>query len=203
MALWEVPYLPIDPADVGRGYDSVMRVNSQSGKGGISYLLETGYGLTMPRRLQVEFSAVVQKLADATGGELSGEQLWNLFRAEYLQRAEPVKLIAHHSTETGERVSVQLEVEVFGRRMVLQGIGNGPLDAAVHALGVPLRLDGYEEKATSGGSDASAIAFVELAAPGVAGSAFGVGQHTNIVTASVLALVSGINRLHAARGGRA
>ncbi len=198
---WEVPYLPIDPADVGRGYDSVVRVNSQSGKGGISYLLETGYGLAMPRRLQVEFSAVVQKVADATGGELSAEQLWKLFRAEYLQRVEPVKLIAHHSTETGERVSVQLEVEVFGRRMVLQGIGNGPLDAAVHALGVPLRLDGYEERATSGGSDASAIAFVELAAPGVAGSAFGVGQHTNIVTASVLALVSGVNRLHARGAG--
>ena len=108
-----------------------------------------------------------------------------------------MRLIAHHSAEAGDRVSVQLDVEVFGRRMVLQGIGNGPLDATVHALGIPLRLDSYEEKATSGGSDASAIAFVELATPGVAGSAFGVGKHVNIVTATVLALVSGVNRLYA------
>ena len=196
-AVWEVPYLPIDPADVGRSYDSVVRVNSQSGKGGIAFLLETGYGLVMPRRAQVEFSAVVQREADATGTELSAARLWSLFQSEYLDRHDPVRYVAHHSVEDGERVRVQVELEVAGRRTVVEGIGNGPLDAAVHALGVPVRLDSYEERAIGSGSDASAIAFVELAAPGVAGSTFGVGRHTNIVTASVLAVISGINRLHA------
>ena len=196
-AVWEVPYLPIDPADVGRSYDSVVRVNSQSGKGGIAFLLETGYGLVMPRRAQVEFSAVVQREADATGTELSAARLWSLFQSEYLDRHDPVRYVAHHSVEDGERVRVQVELEVGGRRTVVEGIGNGPLDAAVHALGVPVRLDSYEERAIGSGSDASAIAFVELAAPGVAGSTFGVGRHTNIVTASVLAVISGINRLHA------
>ena len=196
-AVWEVPYLPIDPADVGRSYDSVVRVNSQSGKGGIAFLLETGYGLVMPRRAQVEFSAVVQREADATGTELSAARLWSLFQSEYLDRHDPVRYVAHHSVEDGERVRVQVELEVAGRRTAVEGIGNGPLDAAVHALGVPVRLDSYEERAIGSGSDASAIAFVELAAPGVAGSTFGVGRHTNIVTASVLAVISGINRLHA------
>jgi len=100
-AIWEVPYLPIDPADVGRSYDSVVRVNSQSGKGGIAFLLETAHGLVMPRRAQVEFSAVVQQVADETGGELTAAQLWDLFQQEYLQRATPVKLLAHHSIEDG------------------------------------------------------------------------------------------------------
>jgi 2-isopropylmalate synthase len=194
-AIWEVPYLPIDPADVGRSYDSVVRVNSQSGKGGIAFLLETAHGLVMPRRAQVEFSAVVQQVADETGGELTAAQLWDLFQQEYLQRVTPVKLVAHHSVEDGARVRVQLELDVNGRRVRREGLGNGPLDAAVHALGLPLRLDAYEERAIGSGSDARAIAFVELAHPDIAGARFGVGQDTNIVTASIQAVICGVNRL--------
>ncbi|WP_337878315.1 2-isopropylmalate synthase [Caldimonas sp.] len=194
-AIWEVPYLPIDPADLGRSYDSVVRVNSQSGKGGIAFLLETAYGLVLPRRAQIEFSAVVQKVADDTGGELSAQQLWELFEREYLRREQPLKLLAHHGMEDGARVGLQLEVEFQGQRLRLEGWGNGPLDAAVHALGLPLRLDSYEERAIGSGSDARAIAFVELAHPDVAGTRFGVGQDTHIVTASLRALISALNRM--------
>ena len=196
-AVWEVPYLPIDPADVGRTYDSIVRVNSQSGKGGIAYLLESGYGLVMPRRLQVEFSAAVQRVADASGSELNAPALWQLFSDEYLAPREPLRYVSHESHEHGGRVEMQLTVDVNGRRMQLHGSGNGPLDAAVHALGLPVRIDGYEERALQGGSDAQAAAFVELAWPGAAGSAFGVGVHTSILSASILAVVSGINRWHA------
>lgn len=195
-AVWEVPYLPIDPADVGRTYDSIVRVNSQSGKGGIAYLLESSYGLVMPRRLQVEFSAAVQRVADASGTELNAPALWQLFSDEYLAPREPLRYVSHESHEHGGRVEMQLTVDADGRRMQLHGSGNGPLDAAVHALGLPVRIDGYEERALQGGSDAQAVAFVELAWPGAAGSAFGVGVHTSILSASILAVVSGINRWH-------
>ncbi|MCM5681713.1 2-isopropylmalate synthase [Schlegelella sp. S2-27] len=196
-AVWEVPYLPIDPADVGRTYDSIVRINSQSGKGGIAYLLESGYGLVMPRRLQVEFSAAVQRVADASGSELSARSLWQLFDDEYLASRPPLRYVSHESHERDGRVEIQLTVEATGRRMQLHGSGNGPLDAAVHALGLPVRIDSYEERALQGGSDAQAVAFVELAWPGIAGSAFGVGLHTSILSASILALVSGVNRWHA------
>ncbi|TCP07499.1 2-isopropylmalate synthase [Caldimonas thermodepolymerans] len=196
-AYWEVPYLPIDPADVGRTYDSIVRVNSQSGKGGIAFLLETGYGLVMPRRLQVEFSAAVQRVADATGTELSAQALWELFSEEYLVPREPLRYVAHDSRERDGHVDVQLTVELRGQRMQLHGRGNGPLDAAAQALGLPVRIDSYEERGLQGGSDASAVAFVELAWPGEAGSAYGVGVHTSILSASILALVSGVNRWHA------
>ncbi|WKB51528.1 2-isopropylmalate synthase [Eleftheria terrae] len=200
-AAWEVPYLPIDPADVGRSYDSIVRVNSQSGKGGIAYLLEAGHGLVMPRRLQVEFSAAVQQVADHSGGELNAADLWQLFVDEYLAPGEPLRYVSHDSHEQGGRVHLSLQVEAGGQVLQLTGHGNGPLDAAVQALGLPLRIDSYEERALQSGSDARAVAFVEIGWPGLAGSLFGAGVHTSIVSASIQALISGINRWQAREPG--
>ncbi|MCW7539534.1 2-isopropylmalate synthase [Aquabacterium sp. A7-Y] len=195
--VWDVPYLPIDPADLGRTYDSIVRVNSQSGKGGIAYLLEAAYGLVMPRRLQVEFSAAVQRVADSSGGELTAPALWQLFVDDYLTPSEPLRYVSHDSHERDGLVQLNLTVESGGRTVHLSGRGNGPLDAAVQALGVPLRLDSYEERGLQSGSDALAVAFVEIGLPGAAGSLFGAGVHSSIVSASIQALLSGINRWHA------
>ena len=206
--LWNVPYLPIDPADVGRNYDSVIRVNSQSGKGGVAYLLETEYGIVMPRRLQVEFSREVQQVTDATGGEMSASAIWTLFRATYLDRAAPLHYVEHHLFEHGDIQGIRLVVEADGRRQTLLGEGNGPIDAAVHALrtlGVDVQVRSFEERSISAsedGGNARACAFLELRAVneragGHGGDLYGVGIDTNIVTASMRALVSGVNRLHA------
>ncbi|MBW4049258.1 MAG: 2-isopropylmalate synthase [Proteobacteria bacterium] len=193
--IWEVPYLPVDPADLGRAYDSVIRVNSQSGKGGIAYLLESAYGLVMPRRLQVEFSGVVQQHTDATGAEVTAQELWAMFNAEYVQAAQPLHYVAHHLNEHGEQQGIRLELEVGGKRLVLRGEGNGPIDAAVQALHLPLVVHSYEERALGLGSGARAVAMVELAMEGMPATTFGVGIDPNIVTASIRAIVSGANRL--------
>jgi 2-isopropylmalate synthase len=193
--IWEVPYLPVDPADLGRAYDSVIRVNSQSGKGGIAYLLESAYGLVMPRRLQVEFSGVVQQHTDATGAEVTAQELWAMFNAEYVQAAQPLHYVAHHLNEHGQQQGIRLELEVGGKRLVLRGEGNGPIDAAVQALHLPLVVHSYEERALGLGSGARAVAMVELAMEGMPATTFGVGIDPNIVTASIRAIVSGANRL--------
>lgn len=203
-AHWAVPYLPIDPADLGRGYESVIRVNSQSGKGGIAYLLETGYGIVLPRRLQVEFSARVQRDADRHGGELSAADLWALFGATYFGPGAPLQYVEHHLYERDGRQGVRLGVRVDGVDRVASGEGNGPIDAAVHALcalGIELQVRSFEERSTGAsqqGGDATACAFVEVARPGSPLECYGVGMDPNIVTASLKALVSGANRLRAA-----
>ena len=198
---WNVPYLPIDPADVGRSYDSVIRVNSQSGKGGIAYLLETEYGVVLPRRLQVEFSRVVQAHTDRHGGEISAAEIWRLFAHSYLDTGRPLRYLEHHLFEHGSAQGIRLSVEIDGRPHLLAGEGNGPIDAAVHALrsaGFVLQVRSYEERSMrSGGSDASACAFMEVTRPGSAGECYGVGVDANIVTASIRALVNGVNRLQA------
>jgi 2-isopropylmalate synthase len=194
--VWEVPYLPIDPADIGRTYDSIIRVNSQSGKGGVAYLLETEYQLVMPRRLQVEFSAAVQKLTDMTGQEVTAADIWSLFREEYLETVEPVQYVSHHLFEPGKGQGIDVKVMMFGRERVLRGQGNGPIDALIHALGVQATVHSYEERAAGHGADATAVAYVEMMTAGVPGTTFGAGMHQNIVTASVLAVVSGVNRLY-------
>ena len=206
-AMWNVPYLPIDPRDLGRSYDSVIRVNSQSGKGGVAYLLETAYGVVMPRRLQIEFSGVVQRHADAHGGEIGAAAIRDLFGQTYLDVVEPVCYRHHQLYQQGERQGIRLEVAVRGQRHVLAGAGNGPVDAAVHALqgmGIKVRVDSFEERSigVSGeGGDATACAFVELA--DAAGNVcFGVGVDENIVTASVKALLSGVNRMETVWGDR-
>ncbi len=202
---WNVPYLPIDPADLGRSYDSVIRVNSQSGKGGIAYLLETEYGIAMPRRLQVEFSREVQQVTDASGGEMSAAAIWALFRSTYLDTVAPVRYVEHHLFEHGEAQGIRLVVEIDGTRHLLVGEGNGPIDAAVHALrgaGIDVQVRSFEERSISAsedGGNAQACAFLELLSnSGSSGDRYGVGVDGNIVTASIRAIISGVNRLQPA-----
>ena len=200
---WEVPYLPIDPADVGRTYESVIRVNSQSGKGGIAFLLERDYGIVLPRRLQIELSQAVQKVTDATGKEMSAEDIWQVFHSEYLAARAPHEYLSHHLEEDEGRPGIQrirAKVREQGREREMIGEGNGPLDAFLHALRVPFNIQSYEERAMGQGSDAKAIAFVEVGGTGLAGSCFGVGVHANIVTASLLAVLSAVNRAVARAG---
>jgi 2-isopropylmalate synthase len=194
--IWEVPYLPIDPRDVGRTYESVIRVNSQSGKGGIAYLLERDYGLTMPRRLQIEFSQVVQAVTDATGKELMSEQIWQLFQQEYLGDNGVYVYGAHQLSSLRDQQNVErltLKLKCHGQGALLHGEGNGPIDAIVDALGLRFDVLSYEEHSMGTGSGAKAVAFVEITTPARA-TLFGVGLHENIVTASLLAVLSAVNR---------
>ena len=194
---WQVPYLPVDPSDLGRSYDSIIRVNSQSGKGGIAYLLESGYGLVMPRRLQIEFSGVVQQHTDATGAEVSADELWQIFNRSYVQADAPLRYVEHHLFEHGDAQGVKITVAMGERRFTVSGEGNGPIDAIIHALRVPVRLLAYEERSLGQGADARAVAFVEMAGGDQPGSTHGVGIDDNIVTASIFAVLSGINRIAA------
>jgi 2-isopropylmalate synthase len=198
-APWNVPYLPIDPADIGRSYDSVIRVNSQSGKGGIAYLLETRYGIVLPRRLQVEFSGVVQRHTDTHGNEMNAAEIWQLFADTYFTPAEPViRYREHHLFEHGEAQGIRLSVDIGGVPHLLSGEGNGPIDAAVHALrgaGIAIQVRSFEERsmaASVDGGEAQACAFVEVVSQGR--EFYGVGMDANIVTASIKAIVSGVHR---------
>lgn len=199
---WSVPYLPIDPADVGRSYDSVIRVNSQSGKGGIAYLMETEHSIVMPRRLQVEFSGVVQRHTDAHGGEVTAGDIWSLFAQTYLDTTEPVRYREHHLYEHGNAQCIRLSVDIGGTSHILTGEGNGPINAAVHALqnaGVTIQVRSYEERSMvpiGDDGNAQACAFMEVAGMN-SGECYGVGIDSNIVTASLKALISGINRVGA------
>jgi len=207
-ALWNVPYMPIDPADVGRSYDSVIRVNSQSGKGGVAYLMEAEFGVVMPRRLQVEFSGEVQAYTDTHGGEMTAQDIWKLFENTYLEApAATMHYVEHHLFDhatPGSKTRVQgirIGVEVNGQPTLLTGEGNGPIDAAVHALksaGIQVQVRSYEERSTRASThagDAQACAFLELVSAAGGVERYGVGMDTNIVTASVKALLSGVNRL--------
>src|SRR5690625_3892586 len=196
---WDIPYLPIDPSDVGRRYDAIIRVNSQSGKGGVAWLLEQGYGLQLPRRLQIDFSAAVKALTDRQGGEVSAEQLWALFQREYLDRDQPLRLEPPQLFEVEGQQGIELNGHWLGKPVSWRGVGNGPLDAALDALPLELQLLDFEERAQGSGADARALALVELSMAGVAGSRFGAGLHANLVTASLQALASAINRLWADR----
>lgn len=193
-ALWEVPYMPIDPRDLGRSYESVIRVNSQSGKGGIAWLLENSYGLTLPRRMLVEFSGVVQQHLDDTGAELEAGDLWQLFERCYLKAEQPLRLIDHRLDESRERHGIALEIERDGEEYSVTGNGNGPLAAALAALGGDAAIHSFEEHSLGRGSDARAIAFVEITVPGRPGTVFGAGCSTSIIEASLRALVSALNR---------
>jgi 2-isopropylmalate synthase len=194
--IWDVPYLPIDPSDLGRSYESIIRVNSQSGKGGVAYLLERDYQLVLPRRLQIEFSRVVQATTDTTGKELSSRELWELFSSEYLSEDGPIVYRSHQLTTSGDgadRERMTLQVQEDGAPFHLHGSGTGPIDAAVKALGLPIDVVGYGEHSCGTGSDALAVAYVEVSTP-TGAVFFGVGRHSNIISASLLALVSGVNR---------
>jgi 2-isopropylmalate synthase len=195
---WEAPYLPIDPKDVGRSYEAVIRVNSQSGKGGVAYILKAEHKLDLPRRAQIEFSRVIQEHTDAEGGEMTPEQIWTAFRAEYLDRETPLRLDSvHTSAAAGEKDQLSVNVFVEGEMRTLTGEGNGPIAAFVDALNeLPQDLDvrvlDYAEHALSAGGDAIAAAYVEcLVGEQVL---WGVGLDANIVTASLKAVISAVNR---------
>jgi 2-isopropylmalate synthase len=199
-AIWEVPYLPIDPADLGRSYDAVIRVNSQSGKGGTAYLLEQEYGLRLPRRLQIEFSRAVQGLADSTGREITAESLYALFRREYLDANFPWLYLSHQLTQdasTESQVTMAVTMSQDGTTLTRSASGNGLIEAFVRALGIDIDLMDYQEHAIGSGAQAQAACYVELrVAKGP--SLFGVAIDGNIVTASIKAVLCAVNR-HLAR----
>lgn len=197
--IWQVPYLPLDPKDLGRTYESIIRVNSQSGKGGVSYLLETEYDLRLPRRLQVEFSQAVQKVTDDSGKEVRAADIWAIFEKEYLTRKEPVEYVSHTLFDEGGKQGVKIRVRRFGKEEQLEGFGNGPIDAAMAALQLGIELRHYEEHSIGSGTDAKAVAFMEVADPDHAGDLFGVGIDANIITASYKAMISAANRAAARR----
>jgi 2-isopropylmalate synthase len=198
--LWEVPYLPIDPKDVGRSYEAVIRVNSQSGKGGVAYLMKSERSLDLPRRLQIEFSQVVQRHTDTAGGEVTGQQLWEIFSREYYLDGHhtdaPLRLLGSRTTAAnGERDEVNVSVRVKGAETIIVGTGTGPIDAFVSALatqGVSVRVLDYHEHAMGAGADARAAAYLEVAVGDRI--LWGVGIDANIVTASLRAVVSAVNR---------
>ncbi len=205
--LWEVPYLPIDPADIGKTYEAVIRVNSQSGKGGIAYLLETDYGINLPRGLQVEFSSMVQGIADNTGRELSSSDIWSAFKQEYLECRTPFSFVDYRTvpdTHASEIRRLTATIRDSEGERVIHGKGNGPIDAFMDALRAECELDfrvvDYHEHAAGTGADATAVAYVEVQTNGE-GSLFGVGMHSNIVTASLCAVLSAVNRALRTRAG--
>ncbi len=193
---WEAPYLPIDPKDVGRTYEAVIRVNSQSGKGGVAYILKAEHKLDLPRRAQIEFSRVIQERTDAEGGEMAPEDIWSTFKAEYLDREAPLKLNSvHTSSAAGEKDQLAVNVYVDGEIRSLEGTGNGPIAAFVNSindLGYDVRVLDYAEHALSSGGDAIAAAYVECAVRDQI--LWGVGLDANIVTASLKAVISAVNR---------
>ncbi len=198
---WDVPYLPIDPADVGRTYEAVIRVNSQSGKGGIAYLLEKDHGLRLPRRLQIEFSRTVQALADTTGKELTSVDIWAAFQSDYLQPTEPFRFIEHRTapdSHTGGTCKLTATIRESGQERLISGKGNGPIDAFTDALnrhcGLDLRVVDYHEHAIGAGANATAVSYVEIRMDGEPEVRFGVGIDSNIVTASLNAVISAVNR---------
>ncbi len=192
---WEAPYLPIDPKDVGRSYEAVIRVNSQSGKGGVAYLMKTEHAMELPRRLQIEFSQVIQRVTDVDGGEVTPEQMWEIFAAEYLEPRTPVALVGHESTTGEGEVEVRARIRVHGVEKVISGHGNGPIAAFVAGLGevgYQVRVLDYAEHALSSGGDARAAAYLEVTVGDR--TLWGVGVDANIVTASLRAVLSAVNR---------
>jgi len=204
---WEVPYLPIDPKDLGRSYEEVIRINSQSGKGGVAFVLEQDHGLRLPRDLQIEFSSCIQRITDASGAELTSRGVWDAFVAEYLSRNRPVSLIGYENTvEVGSEgdceIEFQLRIEDGEQRV--RGRGNGPIAAFVDALqracGINLEVLDYAEHAVGEGADACAVAYVKVRS-GEIGPLYGVGRHGNIVMASLHAVTSAMNRIRCAERG--
>jgi 2-isopropylmalate synthase len=196
---WDVPYLPIDPADVGASYEAVIRINSQSGKGGISYIMETEFGVQMPRALQVEFSGVVQRISDATGAEQTSADIWSAFEKEYLQADTPFSFIDHMTRVATNASEVRLMTATMkkdGENKEIEGQGSGPIDAFVDAMrketGKEIKVFSYSEHSVGIGADATAIAFVEAEVDGR--HLYGVGRSANIVSASLIAVTCAVNR---------
>src|SRR5690554_6672179 len=205
-AVWEVPYLPIDPADLGRTYDAVICVNSQSGKGGVSYLLEKEHGLVLPRRLQIEFSRAIQRVTDESGQEVTADRVYSIFEEEYLSKNAPWQLVRHRITgdrkdETGQRFHIEVELKHNDEVVQRTGSGDGAIAAFVDALDQDVRIMDYTEHAIGTGADTRAASYVELRV-GESNSGFGVGIHQDIVTSSFLAILTALNRHEIAQAAR-
>ena len=199
--VWEVPYLPIDPQDVGRTYEAIIRINSQSGKGGIAYIMQQDYGLNLPRNLQVEYREEIQRITDEEGRELPSKRIYEHFIERYVtQPSARIRFVDHHTfadpEHKGQRI-VAAEITDNGEVKRIEGHGNGPIDGFINALsiylGVPMSVEDYSEHSLQHGSNASAISYVEVSYPG--GKLFGAGINTNIVAASLEAIVSAANRV--------
>lgn len=199
-AVWEVPYLPIDPADIGRDYEAVIRVNSQSGKGGITFLLEQEYGITLPRRLQIEFSQVVQRETDRLGLEMTAQQIHRLLQSEYLEADSPYALKGHRLQEENGICTVDVEVSHNGETRRKHGTGKGPLEALVAALPQSIEIMDYHEHAISAGTNAQAAAYIEVRLNG-GRPLHGIGIDENLTTATFRALFSALNRALAQASG--
>jgi 2-isopropylmalate synthase len=195
--VWEVPYLPIDPTHVGRTYEAVIRVNSQSGKGGVAYLMKTEHGLDLPRRLQIEFSKSIQHITEDSGTEISPHQMWDAFQREYLPERPSMQLLSHESTTSDKGASVTAQLLVDGEHRTVRGDGNGPIAAFVHALqrdlGITADVLDYSEHAISSGTDATAVAYVEVQDEH-GNVRWGVGQDESILAASLKGVLSAVNR---------
>jgi 2-isopropylmalate synthase len=197
---WGVPYLPIDPAHVGRSYEAVIRVNSQSGKGGVAYIMEAEHGFVLPRRLQVEFSKMIQHITEDSGTEISPAAMWGTFQEAYLPDKPEIALLTHETTnsttEHGDRARVVAQVLIDGEHRTIHGEGNGPIDAIVHAirneLGLVIDVVDYHEHSASAGADATAVCYVETTGP--EGVLWGVGQDPNIINASFKAVLCAASR---------
>jgi 2-isopropylmalate synthase len=191
---WGVPYLPVDPKDLGRSYEAVIRVNSQSGKGGVAYVMKSEHHLDLPRRLQIEFSGVVQRHTDDEGGEVGPQQMWEIFSGEYFSDRR-FALVGYEAATADGKVTLTAEITAGGENRTVTAAGNGPIDAFVHALsdvGVDVRVLDYAEHALTSGEGAQAAAYVECAVDGA--TYWGVGIDANIVTASLRAVLSAANR---------
>ena len=194
---WEVPYLPIDPADLGRNYEAVVRINSQSGKGGVAFLLEKDHGVSLPRRLQISLSQKIQKLADESGKEISSSEIWDIFEKSYLQPVDNFSYIKHSSSSKQEIHSLELTMSMKNIETVIKGSGNGPIDSFINGLsnevGVDIKVADYHQSAISSGSDAKAAAYIELENNGK--TFWGVGIHPNTTRASFDAIIVGLSKL--------
>ncbi len=194
--LWEVPYLPIDPADVGRTYEAVIRINSQSGKGGIAYLLEKDHGLSMPRRLQVEFSQVIQTITDETGKEISPSDIWETFQKTYLKTNGNYEFIKHSIESIKEEDLLKVTLKLNEKEIEIIGKGNGPIDAftnGLHSENIDIKVQDYHQHAISSGSDAKAVAYIEIKSD--ESYSWGVGIHRNTVIAGLSAIISALNKI--------
>jgi 2-isopropylmalate synthase len=194
---WAIPYLPIDPKDLGRSYEPIIRVNSQSGKGGVSFLLERDYGIRMPRKMQIEFSRVIQQITDTTGREITSAEIWRAFQAEYIEQVSPLAILEHSEHSAGESGELRATVREGAAEHRIFGEGNGPIDAFVQAVNkhfdLGIRILDYDEHAIGSGAGATAVCFVELRA-GDSDAVMGAGMHRNILTASLNAITSAVNR---------
>jgi 2-isopropylmalate synthase len=194
---WEVPYLPIDPKHVGRSYEAVIRVNSQSGKGGVAYIMKNEHGMDLPRRLQIEFSRCIKVITEGSGTEISADEMWDAFAAEYLPETARIRLAGYDTTSTDGNVTVQARLATAGATKAISGEGNGPISALVHALrrdlGVEVEVLDYAEHALGAGEEATAVAYVEVRSHDEI--RWGVGMDPNITTASMKAVLSALERL--------